>query len=117
MRLFKDVETHAVIEDFTHRHELRHVFFAPTRYIIPCGAGVQGLHGPHGRIDRMLGQRGLARARVARALFKGFLDPRDRLGKGVRGQFYCIIETEQDVVPCDLATIKQKSGDPPEIPA
>ena len=84
---------------------------------MPRGAGVQGLHSSHGRVDRMLGQRGLTRACVARAPFKGFLDPRDGLGEGVRGQFYCTIEPEQNVIPLNLATIKQESGDPPKIPA
>ena len=84
---------------------------------MPGGAGVQGLHSSHGRVDRMLGQRGLTRARVARAPFKGFLDPRDGFSESVRGQFYCTIEAEQDIIPRDLATIKQVSGDPPKIPA
>ena len=84
---------------------------------MPGRTGVQRLHSSHGRVDGMLGQRGLARARVARAPFKGFLDPRDGFGESVRGQFYCTIEAEQNVIPLNLATIKQESGDPPKIPA
>ena len=84
---------------------------------MPGNTGVQGLHGSHGRIHRMLGKRGLARARVARAPFKGFLDPRDGFGESVRGQFYCGTEAEQNVIPLNLATIKQKNSDPPKIPA
>ena len=62
----------------------------------------------------MLGKRGQTRARVTRTPFKGFLDPRDGLGKGVAGQFYRTIEAVQDVIPLNLATIKQESSDPPE---
>ena len=84
---------------------------------MPGGAGIQGLHGPNGSVHRMLGKRGLPRARVAWAPFEGLLDPCDGPGKGVRGQLDCTIKAVQYIIPLNLATIKQESSDPPKIPA